>query len=80
MDRELIKEIIKEYENSSEVGSIKENLLKVNTILLGNEEKKSIGLCEQVRSIKKTIVPLWTLISLIGGTLLLQLAKQLFGS
>ena len=77
LNKDEIREVIKEFENCGRVKVLEENIIKMNDIIMGSDEK--IGLCEKVRNIQKTLVPLWTLVSLIGGALLIGLVKLSFG-
>lgn len=74
-DKELIIEVIKEYQNSEEVALMKLNLEALNKLLKGNGE---IGLCEKMRNIERSIKPLWTLVGLIGAAILAGVAKYIF--
>jgi hypothetical protein len=71
MDKEIIKQvadvIIAKYEDSEKNKLMRETVEKLNLILIGNGK---VGLCEQVRKIKSSIVPLWWLVSICGASLI----------
>ena len=77
MDKETIREVIKEFEDSGRLKVMEDNIITMNEILMGNKDK--IGLCEKVRNIQKTFVPLWTLVSLIGGALFAGIIRMMSG-
>ena len=80
MNEALVNKLIEELEESKKrdrdiIKAIQENISSLNKLLKGNG---NIGLCEIVRNIERNIKPLWTLISLIGCTLLTALIKIIF--
>lgn len=80
-DDKLIQELIDELKESKEreglrINTLEQNIGKLNKLLMGNGE---VGLCERVRTIQKTLVPLWTLVSVIGIALLTGLLKLFLG-
>jgi hypothetical protein len=80
MDERLISELIKELQESKErdrdvLNTMQMNIEKLTKLLMGNGE---VGLCEQVRSIKSSIKPLWIIVSIIGTAILTGLAKYIF--
>lgn len=77
VDRDMIREVIKEFEDSGRMKVLEDNIIRMNEILMGNEVK--IGICEKVRNIQKTLIPLWTLVSVIGIALITGVIKLLIG-
>ena len=78
MDEQLVKDLIKELQESKErdrdvINTLQDNIKSINKLLLGNGE---VGLCERVRGIQRAIIPLWTLVSLIGIALLTGLIRS----
>ena len=74
-DRELIREVINEYQNSDEMSLMKLNLEALNKIIKGNGQ---IGLCEKMRNMEKSIKPLWAMVGIIGTAILAGIAKYIF--
>ena len=74
--KQIIKEVIDEYSNSREIQLMEENIEKINKLLLGNG---GVGICEEVRKLQNSIIPLWTLVSVIGLALLTGLVKLFLG-
>ena len=80
-DDKIIQELIDELRESKErevtrLVAMESNISKLNKVLMGNGE---IGLCERVRGLQKMLIPLWTLVSVIGLALLTGLVKLFLG-
>lgn len=72
----LITEWHKKERESTRLVAMESNISKLNKVLMGNGE---IGLCERVRGLQKMLIPLWTLVSVIGLALLTGLVKLFLG-
>lgn len=82
-DKELIREVIKEWENSKGITVLEDNINAMNKLLKGNG---NIGLCETVRKldtkidgVRASMKPLWVLVSIIGTALLTGIIKMFWG-
>jgi hypothetical protein len=73
-DRELIRDIIKEYQNSEEIALMRLNIELLSKLLKGNGQ---IGLCEKVRNIERSIKPLWAMVGVLGTAILAAITKFL---
>lgn len=80
-DDKIIQELINELKASKvrekqQIEAMERNITKLSKVIMGNGDE---GLCERVRMIQKTLVPLWVLVSLIGTALLTGLVKLFMG-